>query len=101
MSRLCITILLKRKGQGAAQCGDSPGFRRGVGRGKGGWDESSLFALPGGQRFSGHCGPEGRIKIKRCPEGRRMEYRQTEAVWTRLRLSAGIFMPEGLETWEV
>ena len=38
---------------------------------------------------------------KRCPGGQRMEYRQTEAVWMRLRLSVGIFMPEGLETWEV
>ena len=76
--------------RGAAQCGDPPGLWRGSGRGKGGGSESSLFALPGGQRFSGHCGPEGRMK-KRCPGGQRMEYRQTEAVWMRLRLSVGIF----------
>ena len=30
--------------------------------GKGGWGESSLFALPGRQRFSGHCGSERRIR---------------------------------------
>ena len=51
-----------RDHRGAAQCGHSPGFRGGSGPGKGGWGESSLFALPGRQRFSGHCGSEKRIE---------------------------------------
>ena len=48
--------------RGSAQCGHSPGFQRGSGPGKGGWGESFLFALPGRQRFSGHCGSERRIR---------------------------------------
>ena len=78
-----------RNHRGATQFGYSPGFRGGSGPGKGGWGESSLFALPGRQRFSGHCGSERRIR----QNGRQKVLRIS------LRLSAVFCLEARFEAW--